>query len=203
MYSWFRYLDATGKFNETHCKVIFKKILEAINAIHKKGIYHLDIKLQNILLDENFQPKITDFVLSIQKEESKDCFLKLNKEVIGTKEYMAPQILAYKKFNTIKADIFSLGVTIFTLSARVNRFGKASGKDFFYKHIKENTENSIKEYWNKIKEYNINLSDSLQKLYIKMVSFDEDKRPSIDEILKDEWFSEIENLIFHFFLRIK
>ena len=191
-YNLFKYVESTGKFNETHCKIIFKKILNAIKAMHSKDIYHLDIKLDNILLDEKFEPKITDFGLSKKKEETKDGFLEGK---MGTKNYMPPQMfLSNKKFNPIKADIFSLGVTLFTLSAGVNGFFKAKESDSYYKYIKENTEESIENYWKSVEGNNIKISPLLQKLYIQMVSFNEDNRPSIDKILEDKWFEEIDKL---------
>ena len=47
--------------SELHSKVIFAKILKGIQACHKKGICHRDIKMNNILIDSNFTPKICDF----------------------------------------------------------------------------------------------------------------------------------------------
>ena len=190
-YNLFKYIESTGKFKETHCKVIFKKILKGIKAMHSKDIYHLDIKLENILLDEKFEPKITDFGLSQKKEETLDGFLKGK---IGTQNYMPPQMfLSNTKFKPIKADIFSLGVVLFTLSAGVNGFWTAEDNTL-YKYIKENTEKSKENYWNVLKGKNIELSPSLQDLYIRMVSFNEDNRPSIDEILEDKWFKDIDKL---------
>ena len=43
---------------ERHAKLIFKKILNGVEAMHKSNICHRDIKLENILLDENYNPKI-------------------------------------------------------------------------------------------------------------------------------------------------
>ena len=50
-------------------KLIFYKILEGLQSVHNAGICHRDIKVQNILLDENFTPKICDFgFATINKE---------------------------------------------------------------------------------------------------------------------------------------
>ena len=43
-------------------------MLKAIKFIHSKGIAHRDLKLENILVDQNFNIKINDFGLSAQTE---------------------------------------------------------------------------------------------------------------------------------------
>lgn len=42
----------------------FKKIVEGVQHLHKKGILHRDLKLDNILLDKYLNPKIIDFGIS-------------------------------------------------------------------------------------------------------------------------------------------
>jgi len=49
------------RFTEMHAKLIFKKILEGVRAMHNANIYHRFLNLDNILLDDNYNPKITDF----------------------------------------------------------------------------------------------------------------------------------------------
>ena len=46
-------------------------------------------------------------------------------------------------------------------------------------------------YW---KYFNIELSESFKNLFIRMVSYNPDERPSIDEIFKSEWLKELEDL---------
>ena len=48
-------------FSERLSKLIFAKILEGVQACHNAGICHRDLKMENILLDEKFSPKIIDF----------------------------------------------------------------------------------------------------------------------------------------------
>ena len=85
-----RYIDLMNKgFSElesdTHAQLLFLKILEAIKAIHKSGVCHRDIKTDNILLDNKFNPKICDFGFStyIKNKKKKRC---------GTYPYVAPEV---------------------------------------------------------------------------------------------------------------
>ena len=58
----FDYMICVQKgLSERHAKFMFKKILEGVQSCHLSGICHRDLKLQNILLDDDFNPKICDF----------------------------------------------------------------------------------------------------------------------------------------------
>ena len=91
---------------EKYAKILFKKILKGVQEMHNNKICHTDIKLNNIVLDENFNPKLCDFgyVHSVDKKK------KLTK-AFGTRGYCAPEAFR-KRYDGIKADIFSLGVSL-------------------------------------------------------------------------------------------
>ena len=169
---------------EKYCKLIFYKIVNEIKAIHEAKVCHLDIKLPNILLDENYNPKITDFGFS---ESNKD----KTAQKRGTSGYIAPEVYLGKPYNGFKADIFSLGVTLFTLVTRKQGFKKPTKDDELYKFIKYN---SFEGYWLVLKDITKNLSEEFKKLYFKMVSYKQKDRPTIDEILNSKWLEEIKNL---------
>ena len=72
---------ATQGFGERCSKLIFKKILLGVQALHQSGIYHQDLKIDNIVLDNNFNPKIFDYGFATDQQG------KL-KNSNGTKEYI-------------------------------------------------------------------------------------------------------------------
>ena len=99
-----------------------------------------------------------------------------------------------KLFKGEKADIFSLGVVLFHLVTGKEGFSLALKKDVIYNRIRLK---SYEIYWTLVDIYpinNENLSKEFKKLYFKMVGYNPDNRPSIDDILKDDWFNEINNL---------
>ena len=59
LYDYIFYLNSG--LSERHCKVFFAKILKGIQTCHNMGLCHRDLKMQNILVDENFNPKTIDF----------------------------------------------------------------------------------------------------------------------------------------------
>ena len=185
-----QYVQKTEEgFREKHAKIIFSKILECYKFIHESNICHLDIKLENILLDDHYNPIITDFGLS--KEMKKNGENKYEPFVgisMGTPHYMCPQMWKNKKFYGIKADIFSLGVLLLFLITKKSCFNIAYGKDSKYRLI---CINKHEDYWNKIiliYPQISKLSKELKELYFKMIAYTEDERPNIiKDIFDDPW----------------
>jgi MAP/microtubule affinity-regulating kinase len=76
------------RLEEFDAKRIFKQILEGIKYCHSRCITHRDIKLENLLLDDNNNVKIIDFGFSTCIPNEKKI-----KMFCGTPSYMAPEIV--------------------------------------------------------------------------------------------------------------
>lgn len=82
---------------------------------------HRDLKLENILLDKNFNVKLVDFGFSTESHvKLQDNCDHMLKSYTGCCPYAAPEILAYDKegfcnYNGEQTDVFALGVIIFWL----------------------------------------------------------------------------------------
>ena len=113
--------------------------------------------------------------------------------MFGTQNYIAPQIFLNKPYNGDKADIFSLGVIIFNLVTHIKPFSSSINEDKNYHHIRNGHAN---QYWNSIPNdvETYNLSPEVKDLFLRMVAFNENDRPNIDQILADHWLDEIKNL---------
>ena len=186
-------------FTEDVCQYILLNLLNAVDALHKEGICHRDLKTENIVLvGDNYDIKLIDFGFAA-KYVDKENKPKLLKKSVGTKYYAAPEILENKRYNGPKADIFSLGAILFVLmtknfgfvEARVNNLS-ANVKNLLYKLIKTK---QYDRYWELMDKYFKikNLSPKFKNLYLKMVAYNPDERPTIEEIRKDEFLADIVN----------
>ena len=85
---------------------VFTQIANGMAHMHKKGVFHADMKPSNVMLSKA-NVKILDYGLSWIKGEEKD-------RVQGTPEYMAPETATHKLVNE-RSDIFNFGVTMYRL----------------------------------------------------------------------------------------
>ena len=93
----------------------------------------MDIKLENIVLDANFNIKLIDFGFACHI--SGDSGSSYSDELKGTPAYMTPEMHVGHKYQPVVADMFSLGVLLFIMYTGVQPFTKADPSDGLYKHI--------------------------------------------------------------------
>jgi serine/threonine protein kinase len=171
---------------ELHSKIIFQKIMKGISFIHEHNICHRDIKLDNILFDENFSPKICDFGFACENTEN----LNIN---LGTSGYKPPEVGRSKPYDGCKVDIFCLGVSLIRLVIGTSAFGKATRNDQKYHMIMQK---KYKEYWEIVESQNndLKLSEEFKDLYIKMILYNPQLRLTAKEVLEHPWFKEINEM---------
>lgn len=98
------------KIDENSCRKIFLQIIQAVDYLHLKNVYHRDIKLENIIIDDKLNIKIIDFGFGTCNPKSK-----LLNFFCGTPSYMPPEIVQKKDYLGSYADIWSIGILLFTL----------------------------------------------------------------------------------------
>ncbi|MCA9080360.1 MAG: protein kinase [Planctomycetaceae bacterium] len=86
------------------------QLAEAAHYAHLRGVFHLDLKPSNVLLDERGRAKISDFGLALRAEDQ----LNLDEFVAGTPSYMSPeQTRGETPVVDGRSDIWSLGVIFY------------------------------------------------------------------------------------------
>ena len=126
-YELYEFLAITGAFNEKICRYYFKQMLMGLHHLHSRGICHRDLKPENILLDNDLNIKIIDF--GFATELSGKNGTGFNNTYLGTKPYMAPEILIHQEYQGKIVDLFALGVILFNLYALDVPFKEAHKKD--------------------------------------------------------------------------
>jgi len=109
-------------------KQIFRQILLGVQEIHQAGFVHLDLKLENIMYDEkNNKVTIIDFGFAEPCRDSPTSPEKLLEKFCGSVHYTAPEIGVHQPYHGTKADIWALGVLLYTLLAKQFPFDCESG----------------------------------------------------------------------------
>ncbi|KAL0966124.1 hypothetical protein UPYG_G00291200 [Umbra pygmaea] len=106
-------------FTQDEVKQIMRQILEGLAFLHRNRIVHLDLKPQNIMLT-CVRPlgdiKIVDFGLSRRLCQNQEL-----REIMGTPEYVAPEILNYEPISTA-TDMWSIGVLVYVMLTGTSPF---------------------------------------------------------------------------------
>lgn len=100
-------LDKVPRLRLPHLVQVFVQIAAGMCHLHHKGIYHADLKPNNVMLSKANEVKIIDYGLSWIKGEGKD-------RVQGTPEYMAPEQVK-NKFVNERSDIYNFGALMYRM----------------------------------------------------------------------------------------
>ena len=170
--------------SETTLAYLTLQILQALNHCHQSKIIHMDIKPQNILLNENLNVKLTDFSVSQSYANYKDG-TRITLPLAGTSLYMAPEVLNKIEIDVEecnKIDIFSLGILLYDLA-----FG------LFPFQLEYSDKKNFKDIYNKIMTQNLIFPKSrgysnLFKNFISgLLNKNIKQRLSINEAFEDPW----------------
>jgi serine/threonine protein kinase len=101
--------QTVGGMGEDAGRYFLSQMVEVLGYMQGKGVVHRDLKLENILVDENMNLKVADFGFATYKKISKLSSYR------GTMTYMAPEIKEAKVYDGKQIDIFSTGVILFII----------------------------------------------------------------------------------------
>lgn len=155
-----------GRCNQSDIVPFIRDVAAALATLHANNIVHQDIKPENIMIDDNISFKVTDFGISMARDDE-------NCSYGGTYPYMAAE-----RFNGVlepSGDIWAFGATIFEMIEGNPPFGPDGG-------ISQAQGNSIPPVTKtKIDSY-------LYDLICKMLDPDPALRPTADKIHADMEF---------------
>lgn len=151
----------------------YLQLCEAVGYLHSQNISHRDLKLENLLLDQYCNIKITDFSFS-----KRNTMGELSRTFCGSKSYAAPEILLGEPYDTFKADIWAIGTILYIMSTGKMPFDKSKDR---MKIVEDHRKLNLP--WHRWVKLSIDCKD----LICYLLTFDYTIRPSIFQVLDNKW----------------
>lgn len=165
-----------GKLKEAEGRKIFQQLIDCVSFCHNKGVFHRDLKLENVLVDAKGNIKITDFNLSALPQHFRaDGLLHTT---CGSPNYVAPEILANKGYDGATSDIWSCGVILYVILTGYLPFDDRNLAVLYQKIFKGDVQ--IPRW----------LSPGSQNIIKGMLDPNPKTRITMAMIKEDEWFKE-------------
>jgi serine/threonine-protein kinase len=124
-----------GHFSETESIQIIRHACRALSVAHADGIVHRDIKPDNLMLTSRGDVKLVD--LGIAKRLDEEVSLTQTGQAIGTPHYISPEQIRGQRDIDSRADIYSLGATLYHLLTGHTPYPGSSGPIVMSMHLVE------------------------------------------------------------------
>ncbi|OHT15160.1 hypothetical protein TRFO_14330 [Tritrichomonas foetus] len=164
---------APDGWDDTKRSIIIFGIACGMAYIHQSDVIHRDLKCDNVLLDENFYPKICDFGLSKVFKEGTENMIKMTRNT-GTPLYMAPEIYDNEAYSN-KVDVFAFAMLLFEFLT-LDEPWKERGKPTLFKLVAYLTQG--------LRPNLAGVSDSFKELIERCWDQDPHARPPFKEIVE-------------------
>lgn len=162
-------------------RTFFHQLIAGIEHIHSKGFAHLDLKLENILLGNDFKLKITDFDLAFKRGDDK-------LHGSGTENFRAPELKGKAVSDPFACDIYAAAIILFVL--RTGHLPYCENKTIRGYDLEELMFSNPKDFWKAHGNFiNYQLEKSFQNLFCAMTQYNPGQRISLKEIKKDVWYN--------------
>ncbi|XP_066289008.1 uncharacterized protein [Branchiostoma lanceolatum] len=172
------------RLEEPEVRRYLRQVVSAVQHLHDAGIIHRDLKVENLLLDENMNVKLIDFGLSNSfrspgggdgSPAAEFCVTQC-----GSPAYAAPELLGHKRYGP-KVDVWSIGVNMYAMLTGNLPFTV----DPF----------NIKALHRKMLTGEMNplpggLSIGCRELLRLLLTADPDRRPSLKQVCRNRWLNE-------------
>jgi serine/threonine protein kinase len=165
-----------GAMGEDAGRFFLSQMLDSLEYMHNKRVVHRDLKLENILIDDQLNLKVADFGFACYKS------IDTLKSYRGTMTYMAPEIKEGKQYKGTEVDVFSIGVILFIIVQGIFPFKEARKEEYFYNLL---LQGKIDTYFQKVNGNN--LSPEFKDLILKFFAYDGSNRPTIEQIRAHPW----------------
>lgn len=176
----FTHLRRLKRLTESQAKFYAACIAVGLGHLHNSNFIYRDLKLENLLLDDNGYAKLTDFGLAKFLAEDKKALT-----FCGTPEYLSPEVILGKGHNRA-TDWWSLGILIYEMIFGIPPFYSQKQDDMFKKIVRENF----------VFKQGIQVTDECKDVITRLLDKSMTSRLGTQndslEILAHPWFKEID-----------
>jgi serine/threonine protein kinase len=165
---------AQGRLKEDDARRYFQQLASAVAFCHARGVYHRNIKPQNLLLDDAGDLKVSSFRLSAvaQKIRHDGLF----HTFCGTLAYVAPEVLSRRGYDAGKAYLWSCGVVLYVL---VTGYLPFQHRNLVGMHRKIHKGDFRCPKW---------FCPELTRLLRRVLDTNAQRHATADDVMDDEWF---------------
>ncbi|MEO8335280.1 MAG: serine/threonine-protein kinase [bacterium] len=171
-------LAKSGPLPVEMAETVIGDVAAALNAAHRRGIIHRDVKPANVLWDEDGErATVSDFgIATLQPTEENENDIRITGSgmAVGSPAYMSPeQILAEPV--TVKSDVYALGLLGYELLTARGPYHATKPSDVVAAHLRDTPR--------RLSEVRSDTPDALQELMLRCLSKDPEDRPSAEEVM--------------------
>lgn len=167
----FETIVTSGRLTESKACKYFHELISGIEYLHKCGICHRDLKPENLLIDYDDSLKLVDFGLSNTYEDGGTL-----KTACGSPCYAAPEMIAGKRYDGLRTDIWSCGIILFAMTCGYLPFEDPKTQELYKKILSASY--TIPKF----------LSHEGKELIKGVLNTNPDKRFTISDIKRSNWF---------------
>ena len=173
-----------GYLREDRSRFWFKQCADALQCMHvDHHICHRDIKVENVLLDENLNAKLSDFGFARDVSIDRESGQGMSETWCGTEPYFAPELVNREKYDPFGVDVWAMGVMLFAM---------LNGKfPFHFRELKKNKNIMLLEQRTRGYKFRAEveaaLSPDCKDVIARMLTYDPSQRPDILELQQHPW----------------
>ncbi|KAK7388078.1 hypothetical protein VNO78_22883 [Psophocarpus tetragonolobus] len=172
----FHIIASKGKLTEREGRKVFQQMIDGVSYCHTRGVFHRDLKLENVLVDNKGNIKITDFGLSALPQHLRaDGLLHTT---CGSPNYVAPEVLANKGYHGATSDTWSCGVILYVILVGYLPFDDRNIVVLYQKILKGDVQIPA---W---------LSPGARNMIKRILDPNPETRITMAEIKEDPWFKK-------------
>jgi len=167
-----RILGTAGRLSiENACEII-RQAAQGLQHAHEKGLVHRDVNPSNLMLTPDGGIKVMDLGLArLRRGQLAGEELTVDGQAVGTADYVAPEQVSDSRHVDIRADIYSLGCTLYEFLA-----GRAPFDDPYHRGNFAKMRAHLKESPLPVRGFRPHVPDRLQSILRRMLAKDPAER---------------------------